>query len=144
SPNGRFLLVSNDGQSTQSLQVIDAASGAVVQTIPYTGDAALSFGIAFTSDGSKVYVSAGGNNKIRVFSISGETLSEQAPIVLPAGPVRPFFGDQAPYPDGLALSADGSRLYVANNLGDSMSIVSTTTGATLATTPVGHNPYTVA
>src|SRR5512132_2307881 len=74
-------------------------------------------------DGSKVYVSAGGNNKIRVYAIAGETLTEQAPIVLPPGPVRFFFGDQAPYPDGLAISADGTRLYVANNLGDSMSIV---------------------
>jgi YVTN family beta-propeller protein len=144
SRNGKFLLASNDGQSTQSLQVIDTAGGAVTQTIPYTGDAALSFGIAFAPDGSRVYVSAGGNNKIRVYSISGETLTEQSPIVLPPGPVRPFFGDQAPYPDGLALSADGSRLYVANNLGDSVSIVDTTTGATLHTTPVGHNPYTVA
>jgi YVTN family beta-propeller protein len=144
SPDGRFLLASNDGQSTQSLQVIDSASGTVTETIPYTGDAALSFGIVFAPDGGRVYVSAGGNNKIRVYSVSGETLSELAPIVLPAGPVRPFFGDQAPYPDGLALSADGKRLYVANDLGDSMSIVDTSTGATIHTTPVGHNPYTVA
>src|SRR5262249_37949187 len=131
-------------QSTQSLQVVDAASGAVVQTIAYTGDAALSFGIAFASDGSKVYVSAGGNNKNCVYSVNGETLSEPPPIRPPAGPVRPFFGDQAPYPDGLALSADGTRLYVANNLGDSVSIINTATGATRVTTPVGHNPYTVA
>lgn len=144
SPNGRFLLASNDGQSTQSLQVIDATTGAVVQTIPYTGNEAVSFGIAFAPNGNTVYVSAGGNNKIRVFSIAGETLTEQAPIVLPPGPTRPFFGDKAPYPDGLAISADGSRLYVANNLGDSMSIVNTTTGAAIVTTPVGHNPYTVA
>jgi YVTN family beta-propeller protein len=143
SPVGTFVLASNDGQSTQSLQVVDTASGAVTQTIPYTGDEALSFGIAFAPDGHKVYVSAGGNNKIRVYSISGEHLTEQPPIVLPTGPVRPFFGDVAPYPDGLAISADGKRLYVANNLGDSMSIVDTTTGATLSTTPVGHNPYTV-
>jgi YVTN family beta-propeller protein len=143
SPDGRFLLVSNDGQSTQSLQVIDNGTGSVTETIPYTGDAALSFGIAFAPDGSRVYVSAGGNNKIRVYAVSGETLSEQASIVLPVGPVRPFFGDQAPYPDGLALSGDGKRLYVANDLGDSMSIVDTSTGATIDTTPVGHNPYTV-
>jgi YVTN family beta-propeller protein len=144
SPNGQFLLASNDGQSTQSLEVVDAATGTVIQTIPYTGNEALSFGIVFSPDGSKAYVSAGGNNKIRVYSIVGETLTEQAPIVLPPGPIRPFFGDQAPYPDGLALSANGSLLYVANNLGDSVSIVSTATGATLVTTPVGHNPYTVA
>ena len=102
SPDGRFLLASNDGQSTQSLQVVDEASGTLTQTIPYTGNETLSFGIAFAPNGSKVYVSAGGNNKIRVYSISGETLSEQAPIVLPPGAARPFFGDRAPYADGLA------------------------------------------
>ncbi len=143
SPTGQFLLASNDGQSTQSLQVIDTAGGSVTQSIPYTGDEALSFGIAFAPDESKVYVSAGGNNKIRVYAIAGKTLTEQAPIVLPPGPVRFFYGDQAPYPDGLAISADGTRLYVANNLGDSMSIVNAITGVTLATTPVGQNPYTV-
>src|SRR5258708_7288229 len=93
SPNGRFVLASNDGQSTQSLQVIDAPSGAVTQTLPYSGDEALSFGIAFAPDGSKVYVSAGGNNKIRVYSVSGESLTEQAPLARPPGPVRPSFGD---------------------------------------------------
>src|SRR5262249_50982003 len=31
-----------------------------------------------------------------------------------------------------------------NNLGDSVSIINTATGATRVTTPVGHNPYTVA
>jgi DNA-binding beta-propeller fold protein YncE len=60
SPNGRFVLASNDGQSTQSLQVIDTAGGNVTQTIPYTGNEALSFGIAFAPNGSKVFVSAGG------------------------------------------------------------------------------------
>src|SRR5262249_14449307 len=61
SPSSNFLLTSNDGQSTQSVQTIDTAGGNVTQTIPYTGNEALSFGIAFAPDGGKVYVSAGGN-----------------------------------------------------------------------------------
>jgi YVTN family beta-propeller protein len=48
------------------------------------------------------------------------------------------------YPGGLAISADGKRLYVANNLGESMAIIDTATGTVSSTTPVGHNPYTVA
>ncbi len=35
SHDGKTLLVSNNGQSTQSLQVVDRTTGAVVQTISY-------------------------------------------------------------------------------------------------------------
>ncbi len=61
-------------------------------------------------------------------------MTETAPIALPAGS----------YPGGLAISADGKRLYVANDLGESVSIVDTATGTVSATTAVGHNPYAVA
>ena len=35
SPDNRYLIVSNNGQGTQSLQVIETATGKVIQTIPY-------------------------------------------------------------------------------------------------------------
>jgi hypothetical protein len=49
SPDGRTLLVSNDGQWMQSLQVVDTASGSVVQTIPYATPEALWVGVAATA-----------------------------------------------------------------------------------------------
>src|SRR5690348_7134521 len=64
-PDGRAVLVVDAGQAVQSLQVVDPASGAVLQRIDYRSPEALFVGVAFSPDGSKAYVSGGGNNKIR-------------------------------------------------------------------------------
>jgi YVTN family beta-propeller protein len=140
SPDGKTLVVSNDGQSTQSLMVIDRATGTVLQTIPYKAPEALFVGVAFSPDGSRVYASAGGNNKIRVYTVDGQRLTEITPLELPKqidGKVINL------YPAGLVVSADGSKLYVADNLGDRASVIDLMSGNVLANIPVGHNPYTV-
>src|SRR6266536_1541326 len=133
SPDGKTLLVSNDGQSTQSLMVVDRQSGKVVQTIPYASPEALFIGLAFSPDGTRAYASAGGNHKIRVYAVAGQQLTEGAPIPL-AG---------KPFPAGLAVAPDGKTLYAANNLGDSLSVINLATGQATVV-PVGHNPFTVA
>jgi YVTN family beta-propeller protein len=144
SPNGKKLAISNDGQSTQSIMIVDAQTGAVEQTVPYASPEALFIGLAYSPDGSKLYASAGGRNKIRVFDVAGDGhVTEGTPITLPPGVTRPF-GDRGPFPAGLAVSPDGSKLYVANNIDNTVSIINTATRAIIATTPVGSNPYTVA
>ncbi len=142
SSDGKTLLVSNDGQSTQSLMVIDRTTGTVVQTIPYKAPESLYIGVGFSPDSKHAYASAGGNNKIRVFDVRGQQLTETNSIKLPL-PKTPQGKDTNPYPAGLAISADNNNLYVADNLADSMSIVDLAKGTVTATIPVGHNPYTV-
>lgn len=44
---------------------------------------------------------------------------------------------------GLALSADASRLYVANGLSDDMTTIDTTSGKALKTVPAGRVPHSV-
>jgi YVTN family beta-propeller protein len=142
SPDGKTILVSNDGSSAiESLMVIDRASGDVVQTINYQAPEALWIGLAFSPDGTHAYASAGGDNKIRVYDISGQQLTETAPIMLPL----PIGGNGKPvnlFPAGLSVSPDGNTLYVADNLGDRMSVIDLTNGTVTATISVGHNPYT--
>lgn len=138
SPNGRTLLVSNNGQSTQSLMVVDRASGIVRQTLPYTSPESLYIGVAFSPDGTQAYASAGGNNKIRVYNVNDQQLAETGSIPL----TQP--GSRAnPYPAGLAVSGDGRTLYAANNLSDTLAIIDTTQRTVRATVPVGRNPYSV-
>jgi YVTN family beta-propeller protein len=141
SPDGRTLVVSNDGQSTESLMVIDCASGEVRQTLNYDRPEALYLGVAFGPDGRRLYASAGGNNKIRVYDVNDQQLVERAPISLPTtdGSGKRIL----PYPAGLAVSADGKTLFVADNLTDSLTIVDLAAGAVRGTVPVGHNPYAV-
>ncbi|WP_424952865.1 beta-propeller fold lactonase family protein [Deinococcus sp.] len=118
SPDGRYLLVSNDGQGVQSLALFDTATRKLVQSIPYAAPEALYIGVAWSPDGKSAYASAGGNNKIRTFSFDAgaQRLSEGPSIVL---------GDaKTPaYPAGLAISPDGKTLYAALNLGNSVAAI---------------------
>jgi YVTN family beta-propeller protein len=102
---------------------------------------ALWIGLAFSPDGTHAYASAGGDNKIRVYDVSGQQLTETAPIMLPL-PIDSNGNQINLFPAGLSVSPNGQMLYVADNLGDRMSVIDLTTGTVTATIPVGHNPYT--
>src|SRR5216684_4275950 len=93
----------------------------VVQTIPYSSPEALFLGIAVTPDGRRVYASAGGNNKIRVYDFDGRALAERPPISLGTATARI-------YPAGLAISPDGAVLYAALNLENAVAFIDTATG----------------
>jgi YVTN family beta-propeller protein len=135
SPDKKYLVVANAGAGTHSLQVVDIAQQKVIQTISYNSPEALYIGVAFSPDGKKLYASAGGNNKIRVFNFEGGTLNEQAPIMLKDKNNTNF------YPAGISVSSDGKSLYVANNLNYSASRIDLSTGHIEVTKPVGKMPY---
>ena len=70
SPDGMRLVVSNSGAGIQSLQVVDTNTGQVIQSIPYLLPDSVFFGLAYSSDGSHVYASGGGNNVIHTYSVA--------------------------------------------------------------------------
>jgi YVTN family beta-propeller protein len=133
SPDGKYLAVTNDGTHTQSLSLLDAATHATLQHLDYTAPEALFIGLAWSPDGAKLYASAGGSDKIRVYANSGGKLTEGAPITLPKGS----------FPAGITLSADGKRLYAADNGNGRVSQIDTANGTVLTTVGTGPNPYTV-
>src|SRR5216683_6622790 len=138
SPDGKTLLIGNDGQSTQSLMVVDRATGSVIQTIAYAAPEALFVGLVFSPDGKHVYGSAGGNNKIRTYAVEGQQVTEGEAIALAAQRDGRKIN---PYPAGLAIVPDGNTLFIANNLDDSLSVLDLQTRTVTSTVPVGHNPY---
>src|SRR5947209_2496418 len=142
SPDGRTILVSNDGESTQSLMVIDRPSGVVRQSIDYPSPEALFVGLAFSPDGTQAFASAGGSNTIRVYDVADQQRTETASIPLPR-PRGPRGQRANPYPAGLAIAADGTTLYAANNLGNALSIIDLSARSVTATVGVGANPYGV-
>jgi YVTN family beta-propeller protein len=140
SPDGRTLVVTNDGQGTQSLQVVDVASGKVVQTLPYSTPSSLFVGLAFSPDGRSVFASGGGDQQVHRYAVAGQQLTEQAAFSLPR--TTPSGAKVNAFPAGLAVTPDGRRLVVADQLADAVSVIDVATG-TVATTAVGHAPRTV-
>lgn len=140
SPDGETLLVSNDGQSTQSLQVVDPHTSTVTQTIEYKSPSSLFVGLAFSPDGSRAYAAGGGDQTIHTYLVEDGRLTETAPIALPTR--NPAGLRVNMFPGGLAVTPDGKRIVVADHLSDAVSVVDIATGAA-QTVAVGHAPYGV-
>ena len=137
SPDGRYLAVSNDGAGTQSLALVNTASQAVVQRVTYKSPEALHIGLAWAPDGQRLFASAGGNNKIRVYDLRDGRLTEAASIILADRSAQV-------YPMGLAVTPDGGTLLVAENLAGRLAAIDPRSGRRRAEAPVGALPYTVA
>ncbi len=147
SPDGKWILISNDGDSTESLMLVNAQSGSVVQTIPYTYPEGLFIGVAFSPDETMAYASAGNNNVIRVYTFNPSPadgvsyLSETSDIAVPNATL-PGGTTAKPFPAGLTVSPDGKTLYVADNTSASVSVISLMYGKQVATVSLATQPFT--
>jgi len=135
-------------RAQQSIAVIDLNANPeplVIQNVyfptPQSANVGVAFGPGGSSDGSfPLYVSGGFENKVWVFRFDAKAPAPvQPPSPGPDTKVRaPFFevsnsgevsakdynhGKAALYPTGLAVTRDGATLVVANNLGDSVTLV---------------------
>jgi YVTN family beta-propeller protein len=144
----QFNAATNKAQ--QSLAVIDLdarPAPVVVQNIYFPTPQSANVGLVFSpraeADGSYLmYVSGGFENKVWKFKFNPRAYPRVAPaspgpdtkVTAPfidlnplssRPPTRRYNENQKPiYPTGLAISPDGETLFVANNLDDSLAIVS--------------------
>ncbi|HEX2484334.1 MAG TPA: YncE family protein, partial [Myxococcota bacterium] len=90
-------------------------------------------------------------NPFRV-ALVAVAVASLAPIASEAGRPRPpsthesvgFQNFQSPQANPIALSPDGSKLYVANTTSGTVSVISTGTSSVIATVNVGVEPVSVA
>lgn len=117
SPEGDRLVLSLNGWREQGIQVIDPASGKVVQTVSQPG---AFLGLAFSPDGHTLYASGGNEDAIYVYAWRNKraTLSDQIPLAHKQ-PKK----DGTRFPAGIAVSGNGKYLFVAENLGDAVAVV---------------------
>jgi len=136
SPDGKELLVSNNGYGQQSVMRVDRKTMTLTQTLPYNSPESVFIGLAYTQDGQRVYASGGHNNLIREYQRMNGELIEQAPIVI----TKP--GGKG-YATGIALSPDETRLYVANHLSGDIAVIDTKTRTVMLRIPLGTSadPY---
>lgn len=161
SPDGALLAVANCGHGTQSVMLVDTATRAIRATIDIPRPGAIFHGLAFSRDGSRLYVAGGPSDMIRVIDVAAGKLAEPAIIDLREQPAEPVvenpetFAGQIALPDpakegvllypiGLALSPDGRSLWVAETLGSAVSIVDLASGKVQRRIAVGSYPYEIA
>ncbi|HEV8446520.1 MAG TPA: SMP-30/gluconolactonase/LRE family protein [Gemmatimonadaceae bacterium] len=136
TPEGNRVAVSLGGYAKQGVQIIDVASGQVVQELPQ-GSAFV--GLAFSPDRRTLYSSGGNDNVIYRYDWRDGRASLRDSIRL--GVRRPR--ETVRYPAGIAVSPDGRTLYVAENLTDSLSAIDAATGAVVQRLATERYPYDV-
>ncbi len=108
----------NAGGATSegSVAVVDPASGKILKDI-VTGLHPNE--IISSSDGKFVYVTNSNSDNVSVIRTSDDVVSETISVRLQPE-INPFFGDS---PNGLALSANGKTLYVANGMDNAIAVI---------------------
>ena len=156
SPDGKLLVTAG---LTHEIIALEPVNGKIWQRVPLPSGklrepqpltaailgadekAQLSFtGLRFSPDGARIYLS-NISGDVKVFAVSREhQISPLFSIALPPAnaPER-----ENEIPAGLALSADGKKLYVAGNLSNRLLEVEAASGKILRTWNVGVAPFDV-
>ncbi len=136
APGGRRLVMLLNGYREQGVQVVDR-EGSVTQTLPQE---AAFIGLAFSPDGRTLYASGGNRDLVYRYLWAGDSAARGDSLVLAA--VSPD-SDGTRYPAGLAVNAAGDRLFVAENLADSLAVIDLASGRVVQRVATGRYPYAV-
>ncbi len=137
SPEGDRLLLSLNGWRQQGLQVVEPDTGRIIQTLSRPG---AFLGLAFSNDGRTLYASGGNEDVIYRYAWRDKQATLIDSIVL--AEKEPKKGGTR-YPAGIALSRDGKKLYVAENLADSLAVVDLDSNRVVQRLKTDPYPYTV-
>jgi DNA-binding beta-propeller fold protein YncE len=137
SPDGKRIVLSLNGWREQGVQIIDRASGQIVQTLRQQ---AAFFGLAFSRDGQTLFASGG--NEDRIFRYDFKEDQETIVDSIALAEKKPQ-ADGTRFPAGIALSRNGKLLYVAENIADSLAVIDIASGRILQRLKTSHYPYCV-
>ncbi len=130
SPDGAKLYVAN---YTGSVAVINTATRAITIKRSLGESASPTVAVNPKSANKFAYAPSGSGDK--VFFID----TNAAPDAVLTTP-RPATPDVGPGPWGAAVTPDGTKLLIVNNLGDTVSVLDAVTGAFINSIPVGVRP----
>ena len=115
SAGGKYVAVTNNGQSTQSVQLINPKTERIIAEKKLGKSW---YGLAFSKDQEHLYVSGGNDNWILNFNLTNNDLNTCDTIKL--GPVWPK-GKISPA--GIAVNKDNTRLYTVTKEDSTLYIV---------------------
>jgi len=134
SPDGSILAVTNNGLSEQFVSIIDVKSQKQIQTLPVR---ASFFGIDFSADGRRLYVSGGARNLVYVFQNNGNKFSLIDSLVLAQARGPEWFVT------GVKSAQNGNVLYAATKTKKTLFKISTGDKKITARLPFDHFLYDV-
>lgn len=142
SPDGRYLIVSNNGWSKPTLTVFDTANFYVRSTVDV--DHAW-LGLAWHPDGRRLFSSGAAQNVVNEFAWNGEALTQASQVKLGEPALRPTFEtlDDSGFIGGIALAPDGRGLFAVHVLGRAVSMIDLETRAITRTVRLDAEPYSV-
>jgi YVTN family beta-propeller protein len=141
SPDGRYLVVANNGWAEPTLTIFDTERFYIVgrAKVAHTW-----LGVAWHPDGKRVFASGAASDSVREFGWTPGRLTAGRTFELvtrPADAPAPKLAD-AGFVGGLAISPDGRRLYTVQVLGQQLVVLDIDTGAVVGQVPLETEPYT--
>ncbi len=133
SPSKKLIAVTNNGQSTQSLQLIDSRSEKILDNIIVSRSW---MGMKFSADEKFLFVSGGNDNWILKYAIKKKKLLLADTLVL---------GEKWPVkisPAGIDIDNNRNLLYVVTKENNSLYILDILTKEILGIYPLGGEAYT--
>ncbi len=138
SPDGRQVVALLNGWREQGIQIIDRGTDRVAQMVEQP---AAFLGVIFSPDGRELYASGGNQDAVYRYHWQNGRATLADSIMLAPREGRRQRGKR--YPGEIAISPDGARLYVAENLADSLAVIDLASGKVVQRLPTGHYPYGV-
>jgi DNA-binding beta-propeller fold protein YncE len=132
-PGGRFAAVLHCGYGSHEIVVIDVDRSQLISRVQLEE---AFYGIAFSPDGNRVFAGGAGAEVLYVFDFANGYLAAQRTIVLRDAKERGI-------PAGLAIAQNGKRLWVANVLGQTVSVVDLEMGARTVEVPLSNATFWV-
>src|SRR5262245_62778869 len=141
SPNGRFVIISNNGWSKPSLTIVDTVQEYVKAVVPV--DHAW-LGLAWSPDGKTLYSSGAAENTINEFAWENGGLKATGQLVLARPSLQPSWDnvEAAGFIGGVDVAGDGKTLYAVHVLGKKLTAVDLVRRRVRQSITLPSEPYT--
>jgi YVTN family beta-propeller protein len=139
SSSRRWAAVTNNGQSTQTLQLIDVANESVLDSVII---AKSWLGLKFSADDKYLYASGGNDNMILKYAVNGRPSQGRRGLVLVDSIVLGKRWPEKISPAGLDIDDRRHLLYVVTKDNNSLYIVDMASGSVVQRLELGGEGYT--
>ncbi len=131
TPDSKYLIVTSNGLARPSFSIIDVASWSLKSTMQLDN---AWYGLVWHPDGARLYSSGAAQNNVQEFNYANGAITRARTFALPAVTGQSFAG-------GLAVTPDGSTLYVTRVFAQTVSAIDLASGQVTKTISLPAEPY---